>query len=170
MKARGAPHRIYRKFSPSRGDRIPTDAKLRAILDVWLSHVGYPNAHVELTISNDRAIRKINREFRAKDKATDVLSFPAQEFTRGRRPALKSSVFGAPGRNDSFALGDLVISIPTARRQAREIGHSVQDEFYRLLAHGLLHLCGFDHERSAAEEKRMIAEEDKLLSLLDAGK
>jgi probable rRNA maturation factor len=59
-----------------------------------------------------------------------------------------------------------MISIPTARRQAREIGHSVQDEFYRLLSHGVLHLLGYDHERSRAEEKRMIAREDELTSFL----
>ena len=155
-------HRIYRRVRIDVRDRIPSDRKIRSVLTQWLTHLGYKNAVVEISLVSDPAIRRVNAEFRGKNKPTDVLSFPAQEFTRTRVPRLVSDW----PQTGPLPLGDIMISIPTARRQAREIGHSVQDEFYRLLSHGVLHLLGYDHERSRAEEKRMIAREDELTSFL----
>lgn len=90
----------------------------------------------ELSVSlvGDARIRALNRAWRKKDKATDVLSFPAGEW-----PA------GAGAR----PLGDVVISLPTAKRMAKQLGHSVEDELARYLAHGLLHLLGHDHVKKA---------------------
>jgi probable rRNA maturation factor len=89
-------------------------------------------------IAGDAELRRLNREYRRKDYATDVLSFPAAE----------------PG---PFA-GDLAISFDRAREQAREFGHSTDDELRILLLHGVLHLLGYDHEndggRMARAEKR----------------
>jgi len=110
---------------------------------------------VSLLICGDHRIQKLNRDFRHKDKPTDVLSFPSFENLR------KIS----PGEDDVF-LGDLAISIPTARRQAREFGISVWDEFIHLYFHGLLHLIGYDHEISDAEEKLMQKWEDRALTLI----
>ena len=88
---------------------------------------------VEVLLANDRTLRRLNRTFRGKDKATDVLSFPApEEFAGGHA-------------------GDLAISLETARRQAEEHGHSLRDEVRVLLLHGLLHLSGMDHEVDAGE-------------------
>src|SRR6201996_1076345 len=77
---------------------------------------------VDVLLADDKTLRRLNREFRGKDKATDVLSFPAMEDLAGE-----------------FA-GDLAISLDTAARQARERGHSLRDEVRVLLLHGLLHL------------------------------
>lgn len=109
------------------------------------------NFFLELNIVNDEEIRLLNLETRKKDKATDVLSFPLYN------PDLK-----IPVQN----LGQIVISADTMKRQAKEIGHSAKEEFYRLLVHGILHLLGYDHEISPEEEKRMQKKEDRLLGLI----
>ncbi|MGE5233059.1 MAG: rRNA maturation RNase YbeY [Acidobacteriota bacterium] len=76
----------------------------------------------------DRTIRRLNREFRGKDEATDVLSFPG-----GYTP-------------EGLHLGDVVVSLPTARRQAAALGHGIERELRELLLHGVLHCMGYDHE------------------------
>jgi probable rRNA maturation factor len=114
---------------------------------------------VSLLICGDKKIRRLNKEFRNKDKATDVLSFPSQEGLRKNHTD-----------EDVVFLGDLAISIPTARRQAKEFNISVWDEFIHLYFHGLLHLIGYDHDISAAEEKLMQKWEDQALDLLSAKK
>jgi probable rRNA maturation factor len=92
-------------------------------------------------ITTDAELRRLNREFRGKDRTTDVLSFPAAEVPSG------------PKR-----LGDLAISLPRARAQAREFGHAAEQEIQILMLHGVLHLLGMDHEtddgRMARAEKR----------------
>ncbi len=117
------------------------------------------NFHVSLLICGDERIKSLNRDHRHKDKVTDVLSFPAHESLRKLARA-ESEVF----------LGDLAISIPQARRQAKKFKIPVWDEFIHLYFHGLLHLLGFDHEISALEEKLMQKWEDKALELLSAKK
>ena len=88
---------------------------------------------VDVLLADDKTLRRLNRDFRGKDKATDVLSFPAAAEFAGE-----------------FA-GDLAISLDTAARQAREHGHSLRDEVRVLLLHGLLHLNGMDHETDRGE-------------------
>ena len=88
---------------------------------------------VAVLLSDDRRLRRLNREFRGKDKATDVLSFPA-----GSAMASEHA-------------GDLAISLETAARQAREHRHSLRDEVRVLLLHGVLHLAGMDHEADQGE-------------------
>jgi probable rRNA maturation factor len=91
---------------------------------------------VSVLLTTDAAIRKLNRQFRGKNKATDVLSFPAEGV-------------GAQG----YA-GDLAISVPTARKQAVEQGHSLSIEIKVLILHGLLHLAGYDHEADTGRMAR----------------
>jgi probable rRNA maturation factor len=93
----------------------------------------------------------LNRQWRKKDKATDVLSFPLLEVAELRRAS------------GAVELGDIVISLDAAKRQAAEQGHSLLDELDLLLVHGLLHLLGFDHELSPAEAARMRKLEKKIL-------
>lgn len=105
---------------------------------------------IHLVVTDDARIRVLNREYRQKDKATDVLSFPQfdpKEISgRSKRKAV------APGPY----LGDLVISAETTLKQAKEFGVTKRAELVRLLVHGVLHLCGYDHERvPAAEAQRM---------------
>lgn len=92
----------------------------------------------------DKKIRALNREFRGKDYATDVLSFPVFDG------ADETFDFGGEGN-----LGDIVISVDTALRQAREAGHSLGRETEELLLHGVLHLCGYDHETDQGEMNRL---------------
>jgi probable rRNA maturation factor len=93
-------------------------------------------------VTGDAEMRRLNREFRGRDYATDVLSFPAGEGPTGR----------------SAPLGDIAISIARARAQARQFGHTTEEELRVLLLHGVLHLLGMDHEhdegRMARAEKR----------------
>ena len=86
---------------------------------------------VALCLVSDRRMRELNRQFRGRDSTTDVLSFPA-----GVPPA------GA----DARPLGDIVVSVPAAVRQADAAGHSVESELKTLVLHGYLHLLGYDHE------------------------
>jgi probable rRNA maturation factor len=101
-----------------------------------------------VTLTTDRRIRTLNRRFRRRDHATDVLSFPG-----GAPP---------PGWPGLLVLGDVVISLDSARRQAREEKRTLSGELDRYLTHGLLHLLGHDHHRPL-EARRMAALEDRLL-------
>jgi probable rRNA maturation factor len=106
-------------------------------------------AELSVLLCDDRTIHALNRDHRKKDKPTDVLAFALREGAQ---------LPGAQG-----LLGDVVISIPTAKRQARTHRHALWDEVTLLLAHGLLHLIGYDH-RTDAEERRMNARADMLVA------
>jgi probable rRNA maturation factor len=95
---------------------------------------------VHVLLADDATLRRLNKAFRGKDKATDVLSFPAGDFTTF------SSEPDGPGM-----AGDLAISLETAARQASRFEHTLAQEVRILLLHGLLHLAGFDHERDSGE-------------------
>lgn len=98
----------------------------------------------------------MNKEWRGKDKATDVLSFPLVGEAELRALGKMKPV-------PEWELGDVVISLDTAERQAAEHGVTLPQELDLLLVHGLLHLLGFDHEISPEEERRMRRWEKKLL-------
>jgi probable rRNA maturation factor len=104
---------------------------------------------VTVLLTTDAAIRRLNRRFRGKDKATDVLSFPAIPV-----PELKGA--------EALA-GDLAISVPTAHKQAIEHGHALSTEIKVLILHGLLHLAGYDHE---ADTGKMARREEQLRARL----
>ena len=94
---------------------------------------------VNVLVTNSSELRALNRRFRRADKATDVLSFRAQEVERGKVGLLA---------------GDVAISADIARENAERLGHSVGDEVKILSLHGILHLAGFDHERDNGEMAR----------------
>ncbi|MBZ0252559.1 MAG: rRNA maturation RNase YbeY, partial [Candidatus Methylomirabilis sp.] len=118
---------------------------LRAAMEAALGLTGREGAELSLVFLRDDAMRPLNRDWRGKVKTTDVLSFPQPE-TGGAR-----------------ALGDIVVSVDAADRQARERGHGLDAEFLRLLVHGYLHLLGYDHERGPEEARLMRREERRLL-------
>ena len=99
---------------------------------------------VTVLLATDERLRELNRTYRRKDKATDVLSFPPAE----------AAFAGAPQTG-----GDLAISVDTARRQAESLGHPLLAEVQILMLHGLLHLAGFDHE---VDEGKMARRESRL--------
>ncbi|WP_242336966.1 MULTISPECIES: rRNA maturation RNase YbeY [Anaeromyxobacter] len=118
--------------------------RLRARAAAYLAAVGRGEAELSVLLVTDRRIRILNREWRGKDAATDVLSFPQSE---------------PPGNGP--LLGDVVISLDTAARRARQERRAVGAELDRYLAHGLLHLLGYDHERPA-DARRMARKEAEL--------
>lgn len=120
-----------------------------------LSAVGESRSELSLELTGDRRMQRLNREYRKKDRPTDVLAFPIREAALPRvvRPVTPM-------------LGDVVISLPTAVRQAKEAGRSIDIELAMLLVHGVLHLCGYDHERNSREAARMSRRERALLRLI----
>ena len=97
-------------------------------------------------------MRSLNRRYRGRDRTTDVLSFPLRE--------------GSFANILPEMLGDIVISVPAARRQARAAGHQLSQEIDRLLVHGLAHLLGYDHANDTREARRMVRMERQLLKKL----
>ncbi len=102
---------------------------------------------------DDDGIRDLNRTYRNKDKATNVLSFPMQE--------------GAFSDITPGLLGDVVISLDTAAREASEAGITVDERMSQLLIHGILHLLGFDHEQGEEAAKKMAAKSLELLRTIE---
>jgi probable rRNA maturation factor len=121
---------------------VPSGA-LREFLDEIIRRVARGRGVVCL-ITNDREMRRLNRQFLGKDYATDVLSFPADNALPNVR-ASRALHSVAP------QLGEIAISIDRAAVQAKEHGHSLADELRILMLHGALHLAGFDHETDSGE-------------------
>lgn len=120
---------------------------LKRVAEQLLGAVDERGSSLSLCLVNDRAIQDLNRMHRGRDRPTDVLSFPL--------------VQGADLRQTERMLGDVVISVETARRQAADYDATLQDELHRLLIHGILHVLGHDHEE-AAERLKMEREEKRL--------
>ena len=112
-----------------------------------LSDVGEASAELGILFVGDQRMRGLNRRYRGKDRTTDVLAFPMR---------------GIP-HSSSHLLGDVVIAVPTAARQAKQGHRSLDEELTVLLVHGILHLCGYDHERSETEARRMYRRERMIL-------
>lgn len=98
---------------------------------------------VDMSFVSDEEIAELNHDYRHKNKPTDVLSFAQWEDAAQDAP-----FFASPG-GESLPLGDLVISIETAQRQAAELGHTLSQEIEFLAVHGTLHLLGYDHTRDS---------------------
>lgn len=115
--------------------------------DRMLARLGLEDAELSVVIVSDRAIQELNRQHRGKDRPTDVLAFPLGE---------------APAPGVPVLLGDIVISLPTAARQAKSRKRPLLPEIRFLLAHGLLHLIGYDHA-TRAQKRRMDAATARLV-------
>ena len=102
--------------------------------DKALDAIGKSESSATIAFVSDNRIRELNRQFRGIDKATDVLSFPAEEKVN---------------------LGDIAVSVETAAVQAKENGLTLEGEIAQLILHGLLHLCGYDHETDTGEMNRL---------------
>jgi probable rRNA maturation factor len=126
--------------------------RLQRRVGAMLALLQLENAELSLVLSGDEQIRELNRIYRAKDKPTDVLAFPMREGDFGRFHATLPS----------HLLGDVIVSVPTAIRQARAAKRDSLGEITMLVAHGLLHLLGWDHE-TRAKDKKMRAETDRLV-------
>ncbi len=111
------------------------------------------SAEVSVSFVNNEQIRQLNNEFRQKDTATDVLSFPLGQ----------DGVYDRNLETGALQLGDIVISIEKAVEQARIYGHSLQREIGFLTVHSMLHLLGYDHESGGLEMVRMREKEESVL-------
>jgi len=128
----------------SRNNRVPSARVLARFLNEAQTAVKL-RGEVSILLTTDKAIRRLNRQFRGKNKATDVLSFPSSVSH-----VSKTGRHGAPE-----LAGDLAISVDTARKQARTLGHALAVEIKVLMLHGLLHLAGYDHETDDGEMARL---------------
>jgi len=129
---------------------------LKVMLQSAARTLDLPEATVTVvTLTGDEHLREYNRRYRGLDEPTDVLAFAAREQPTDQR-------FQAPPGTEDW-LGDIVISLPRARRQAQEAGHPINDEVRLLAVHGLLHLLGYDHAEPA-EEATMTAITNRLLA------
>ena len=130
--------------------RVPevSRAEIRQWVRTILQHLDQTQAELSLALVTDPEIHVLNRQYRGKDKPTDVLSFPLADALQ---PLL---------------LGDVVISIETAARQARRRGHALQEELQTLLIHGVLHLLGYDHAVSRRAAIRMHRKEREVKTVL----
>ena len=115
------------------------------------------HVEVQLTLCGNRKIQTLNKDYRGKDKPTDVLSFPVHDtLRRGQRD---DEFFF-----DVLNIGDIIISRDVARRQAKDFDISLSQEVIHLIVHGFLHLCGYDHELSKEEHELMFGIEQKLVA------
>jgi probable rRNA maturation factor len=134
-----APRAGWRRSALPWAERLPTPRTLARFLAQAQDAAGL-RGQVNVLLTTDAAIRDLNRRFRGKDKATDVLSFPAAPL-QSAKPAERVA-------------GDIAISVETARCQATEQGHALTCELKVLILHGVLHLAGYDHESDTGRMQR----------------
>ena len=116
-----------------------------------LKDLGCNDNELSILITGDEQIHELNRQYLKRDKPTNVLAFPMSS---------------GPDGIETGMLGDIVISVDTAKEEATEMGITLHERAYQLLIHGLLHLLGYDHELSEKDEKKMQKEEKRLFALL----
>ena len=124
----------------------------RVLAQKLLHKLNQPEAEISLSFIGDARIRSLNRIYRDRDQSTDVLAFPLAHTRK-----LKAGFSQPP----PHFLGDVVISVPTAQRQAKAQKHSARREITALMVHGVLHLLGYDHEKF--REARLMQKKEKTL-------
>ncbi|MBI5901864.1 MAG: rRNA maturation RNase YbeY [Deltaproteobacteria bacterium] len=127
------------------GAKVAAIGKIRRMAGAALKGLGLKNRELSVLLAGNPRIRELNRAYRGMDKPTDVLSFPM---------------------DDEYMLGDIVISVDKAVEQAERFGVTLEEEFARLMVHGLLHLIGYDHVKGGRQAGKMKAKEAELLRLL----
>ena len=141
------------------------EAKIKNIAVEVCERLGVHHYEVSLQFVGPQKMRALNKEFREKDKSTDVLSFPQYEW---KVPLKIKSSEALPKRRkvlNPMPLGDVVISLDDALGNAQDSGHGLDQEVCFLMVHGILHLVGHDHMK-AKDKKLMFAEQDKLMKIL----
>lgn len=121
-----------------------------------------PKIEIDLAIIGEKRMQRLNHVWRGKDKPTDVLSFESASGRTKERSRKKEFKFIFPPDN-ILHLGEIFICAPVAERQAKEDNLSFDCESAILLVHGILHLAGYDHEKSAAEAKKMFDLQNKII-------
>jgi probable rRNA maturation factor len=127
--------------------------KIRQTAIAILNALDYPDAELSIRIGNDQQIAQFNRDYLNRKGPTNVIAFP-----------MRAGQFSEITPN---LLGDVVISAQTAHREGQSAGLSRQDRFDQLLIHGILHLCGYDHENTKTEARRMEKKTEELLKIIN---
>ena len=151
-----------RVFGTNRQKIIPVSRELRAIGKRCCSETLYEEGYkgdfeISVTFVDNAGIREINKTYREIDKETDVLSFPMTD---------EGEDFTLDPETGCYMLGDIVISLEKALAQAEEYGHSFKREVAFLTVHSMLHLLGYDHERSEEEEREMFGKQEIVLEAM----
>ena len=121
---------------------------------------GVEKAVISVMLTDDEGIRRVNREFRGVDRATDVLSFPLNELTPG---AFDADECERDPETGAVMLGDMMISVPRCEEQGEEFGHGYEREIMYLTVHSVLHLLGYDHLDEGAQKRQMRAREKEIM-------
>ncbi|MBP3375329.1 MAG: rRNA maturation RNase YbeY [Clostridia bacterium] len=152
--------RIYFENEPEKY-RVSYNLKmlLREAIETTLDFEDFQNVcEVSVTFTDNEGIRELNKKFRQIDKPTDVLSFPLFDFEGDcEEPPIDEIISN---------LGDIVISLERAKEQAEEFGHSFKREVAFLTVHSMLHLLGYDHERSEEEDREMRAKQSEIMRIM----
>lgn len=142
---------------------------LIALLEVILQKAGeaegVTDGEVDLTFVDDEQIHELNREYRGIDRPTDVLSFAMNEITNDELEIIYELEEGEELESVPDVLGDIIISVPRAKLQSEEYGHSLERELGFLFVHGFLHLLGYDHQDEASEAEMMGKQEAVLAEI-----
>lgn len=146
-------HVVVERASRARGVPRVDEGELARRARAMMAALQLKKEEVSIVLTGDDQIRNLNRIYRHKDRATDVLAFAQRE---GELAALAGDL-----------LGDVVVSVPTAARQANEKGWDLTEEITMLVAHGILHLLGWDHDTDA-KDRRMRKETDRLCAAAKA--
>lgn len=148
-------------------DRIAVDDNMKTLLEnaakecVRHSEISLAS-EVSITLVDNERIREINKEYRNIDSATDVLSFPILDMEEGRILSTEGDI---NCDDNLLLLGDIVISIERASKQAEDYGHSLNREIAFLTTHGMFHLLGYDH-MTKQQEKTMLEKQEEVLAVL----
>lgn len=157
---------LYMENETEREFPFSAEETARLVCEAVLEAEGCPyEAQVNILLTGNRGIREVNREYRGMDRETDVLSFPNVDFE-------EEGVFTIDEDSEAdyfdpetgeLVLGDIMISVDRVYGQAQEYGHSVRREFAFLVAHSMLHLCGYDHMEEE-ERARMERRQEEILT------
>lgn len=144
-------------------DKLPLTYKLKMLVrnavESTLDFEDFQNyCEVSVTFTDNEGIHELNKKYRGVDKPTDVLSFPLFDF--------EGECEEPPIDEVMSNLGDIVISLEKAKEQADEFGHSFERETAFLCVHSMLHLLGYDHERSDEEDKEMRAKQTEIMRIM----
>lgn len=148
-------------------DKVNFTEKMKDLIDKAIEKSLYLegfkiDSEISVLLVDDERIREINREQRNIDKPTDVLSFPIVNIVEGK---INPGIGDYDMENGLILLGDIVISLETAVKQAEEYGHSLERELAFLVTHGVFHLLGYDHQ-DREQEKRMMSKQESVLKSL----
>ena len=144
-------------------DKLPVTYNLKMLIreavETTLDFEDFGNAcEVSVTFTDNEGIHELNKKFRGVDKPTDVLSFPLFDF--------EGETEEPPIDEVMSNLGDIVISLEKAKEQAEEFGHSFERETAFLCVHSMLHLLGYDHERSEEEDVEMRSKQSEIMKIM----